>query len=109
MSIKALPNLASNGWLSLLLFILLLPAMLLLASAVRADTLEQAFAQAYASNAAIQAQQAQVRASGYDLQKARAGYKPEVSVGAGIGTAHNDLASPLFPFPPIRRTPKPPA
>ncbi|MDE2346293.1 MAG: TolC family outer membrane protein, partial [Gammaproteobacteria bacterium] len=98
MSIKTLPILASNAWLSGLLFSVLLPVMLLLTPALRADTLGQAFAQAYASNAAIQAQQAQVRASGYDLQKARAGYKPQVSVGAGLGTAHNDLASPLFPI-----------
>ncbi|MGB9428896.1 MAG: TolC family outer membrane protein [Gammaproteobacteria bacterium] len=68
------------------------------ASASRADTLAQAFAQAYNSNAAIQAQQAQLKASGYQVEQAQAGYKPQISFDAGIGTAHNDLASPLFPI-----------
>lgn len=63
-----------------------------------ADTLDQAFGQAYAGNAAIQAQQAQLRASGYQVEQAQAGYKPQVSFDAGIGTAHNDLASPFFPI-----------
>lgn len=62
-----------------------------------ADTLDQAFAQAYSSNAAIGAQQAQLRASGDNVEQAKAGYKPQVSFEAGIGTAHNDLASPFFP------------
>lgn len=73
--------------------------MLLAATpALWADTLGQAFSQAYNSNAAIQSQQAQLRASGYDVQKAQAGYKPQISFDAGIGTAHNDLSSPLFPI-----------
>src|SRR5574337_1100754 len=68
------------------------------AHAVHADTLRQALLQAYQSNAAIQAQQAQLRASGFQLEQAQAGYKPQVSFEAGIGTAHNDLASPFFPI-----------
>ncbi|MGH8397310.1 MAG: TolC family outer membrane protein [Gammaproteobacteria bacterium] len=73
-------------------------AVAMTAPALRADTLAQAFAQAYDSNVAIQAQQAQLRASGYDLENAQAGYKPQVDLGAGIGTSHNDLSSPLFPI-----------
>ncbi len=73
-------------------------AMLLAAApALWADTLGQAFSQAYNSNAAIRAQQAQLRASGYQVDQARAGYKPQISFEAGVGTAHNDLASPFFP------------
>ncbi len=73
-------------------------AMLLVAApALWADTLGQAFSQAYNSNAAIRAQQAQLRASGYQVDQARAGYKPQISFEAGVGTAHNDLASPFFP------------
>ncbi|MDE2108911.1 MAG: TolC family protein, partial [Gammaproteobacteria bacterium] len=64
----------------------------------RADTLRQALIQAYHSNAAIQARQAELRASGYQVEQAQAGYKPQVNFEAGIGTAHNDLASPLFPI-----------
>ncbi len=75
---------------------LLIGVLLTGAAAVRADTLEQAFAQAYGGNAMIQSQQAQLNASDYDLQKARAGYKPQISFDAGIGTAHNDFSSPLF-------------
>lgn len=63
-----------------------------------AVTLRQALIQAYHSNAAIQAQQAELRASGYQVQQAQAGYKPQINFEAGIGTAHNDLASPLFPI-----------
>lgn len=65
---------------------------------VLADTLQQALIQAYHSNAAIQAQQAELQASGYQVQQAQAGYKPQVNFEAGIGTAHNDLSSPLFPI-----------
>jgi outer membrane protein len=76
-----------------------LMAIAVLASvAADGDTLTQAFGQAYASNAAIQAQRAQLSASGYEVEQAQAGYKPQVSFEAGIGTAHNDLASPLFPI-----------
>lgn len=100
MSIKALQTSAGEWQASALrsLIWVLIAALLLSAPILRANTLEQAFAQAYASNAAIQSQQAQLRASGYDVQKAQAGYKPQVSIGAGIGTAHNDLSSPLFPI-----------
>ena len=72
-------------------------ALLIVVPALCANTLEQAFTQAYNSNAAIQAQEAQLRASGYQIQQAQAGYKPQISFDAGIGTAHNDLASPFFP------------
>lgn len=77
----------------------LVPIIMLLAAApaLWADTLGQAFSQAYNSNAAIRAQQAQLRASGYQVDQARAGYKPQISFEAGVGTAHNDLASPFFP------------
>ncbi|MGH8337263.1 MAG: TolC family protein, partial [Gammaproteobacteria bacterium] len=78
---------------------LILTAVLLItAPIVQADTLEQAFAQAYNSNAAIQAQQAELKASGYQVEQAQAGYKPQINLDAGIGTAHNDLASPFFPI-----------
>ena len=77
---------------------LLTASVLLGVSPVRADTLRQAFLQAYQSNAAIQAQQAELRATGYQVQQALAGYKPQINFEAGIGTAHNDLASPLFPI-----------
>lgn len=73
-------------------------ALLGLSPACRADTLRQAMIQAYHSNAAIQAQQAELAASGYQLQQAQAGYKPQINFEAGIGTAHNDLSSPLFPI-----------
>ena len=79
--------------LPLVTIIILLAA----APALWADTLGQAFSQAYNSNAAIRAQQAQLRASGYQVDQARAGYKPQISFEAGVGTAHNDLASPFFP------------
>ena len=65
---------------------------------LRADTLRQAFTQAYHSNAAIHAQQAGLAASGYRVQQAQAGYKPQINFEAGIGTAHNDLSSPFFPI-----------
>ncbi len=65
---------------------------------LRADTLEQAFAQAYANNAAIQSQWARLHATDFEVQQAQAGYKPQISFEAGLGTAHNDLASPLFPI-----------
>ncbi|HVC37474.1 MAG TPA: TolC family outer membrane protein [Gammaproteobacteria bacterium] len=99
MSIEALQN--SPGALKqsasrLLVMALAGGALLLTAPMLQADTLGQAFAQAYDSNALIQAQQAQLRASGYDVEKAQAGYKPQISFDAGIGTAHNDLSSPLF-------------
>ncbi|MGA9853211.1 MAG: TolC family outer membrane protein [Gammaproteobacteria bacterium] len=84
----------TTGGLSLVLTV----ALLAVPPASRADTLEQAFVQAYNSNAAIQAQQAELKASGYQVEQAQAGYKPQVSLDAGIGTAHNDLASPLFPI-----------
>lgn len=75
---------------------LLVLALAALAQPVRADTLRQAFAQAYDSNAAIHAQQAEVRAAGFGVQSAQSGYKPQINFEAGIGTAHNDFASPLF-------------
>ncbi|MGH8415498.1 MAG: TolC family protein, partial [Gammaproteobacteria bacterium] len=78
--------------------LILTAALLIVAPIVQADTLKQAFAQAYNSNAAIQAQQAQLRASGYQVEQAQAGYKPQINLDAGIGTAHNDLASPFFPI-----------
>ncbi|MGA9854719.1 MAG: TolC family outer membrane protein [Gammaproteobacteria bacterium] len=100
MSIKALQTKAGNsqGSFRRVIALVLTGTLLLGAPSLHADTLEQAFAQAYGSNAAIQAQQAQLRASGYDVQKAQAGYKPQISFDAGIGTAHNDLSSPLFPI-----------
>jgi outer membrane protein len=100
MSIKALQIYDTNLRPSAdrLLTCVLTLVLLLATPALWADTLEQAFAQAYDSNASIQAQQAQLSASGYDVQQARAGYKPQVSLGAGLGTAHNDLSSPLFPI-----------
>ncbi|MGH8278551.1 MAG: TolC family outer membrane protein [Gammaproteobacteria bacterium] len=69
-----------------------------LAAPASATTLEQAFAQSYASDAAIQAGEAQLRAAGFEVESAKSGYKPEVDFEAGLGTAHNDLASPLFPI-----------
>lgn len=99
MSIKALQTSAGERQDSThrTLISVLITALLVSAPALRADTLDLAFAQAYDSNAAIQSQQAQLRASGYDVQKAQAGYKPQVSFDAGIGTSHNDISSPLFP------------
>lgn len=70
----------------------------LLAVRAGAATLQQAFAQAYASNAAIQAGEAQLRAAGFGVDSAESGYKPQIAFEAGVGTAHNDLASPLFPI-----------
>ncbi|MGH8280401.1 MAG: TolC family outer membrane protein [Gammaproteobacteria bacterium] len=58
----------------------------------------EAFAQAYARNATIQAGDAQLRAAGFGVESAKSGYKPQISFEAGIGTAHNDVASPLFPI-----------
>ncbi|MGH8313392.1 MAG: TolC family protein, partial [Gammaproteobacteria bacterium] len=66
--------------------------------AASAGTLHQAFAQAYASNAAIRAGEAELRAAGFGVQSARAGYQPQINFEAGIGTAHNDLVSPFFPI-----------
>lgn len=71
---------------------------LALAPRAGAATLRQAFAQAYAGNAAIQAGEAQLRASGYGVESAKSGYKPQINFEAGVGTAHNDLSSPLFPI-----------
>lgn len=73
-------------------------AALLLIPAASAGTLHQAFAQAYASNASIRASEDELRAAGFGVQSAQAGYKPQINFEAGIGTAHNDLASPLFPI-----------
>jgi len=100
MSIEVLQTIAGKpqGSVRRVIALALSGALLISATALRADNLEQAFAQAYDSNAAIQAQQAQLRASGYDVQKAQAGYKPQISFDAGIGTSHNDLSSPFFPI-----------
>lgn len=78
------------------LTVLLVSAALL--SQARAATLQQAFAQAYASNASIQGGEAELRAAGYGVDSARSGYKPQISFEAGVGTAHNDLSSPLVPI-----------
>lgn len=69
-----------------------------MAASAGAATLQQAFAQAYGSNASIQAGEAQLRAAGFGVDSAKSGYKPQVSFEAGVGTAHNDLSSPLFPI-----------
>lgn len=87
----------TSAWRMAALVACIAVAALAADGSARGDTLTQAFNQAYASNAAIHAQQAQLRASGYQVQQARAGYKPQVSFEAGIGTAHNDLSSPFFP------------
>ncbi|MGH8292776.1 MAG: TolC family outer membrane protein [Gammaproteobacteria bacterium] len=73
-------------------------AGMVLMPAASAGTLHQAFAQAYASNAAIRAGEAELRAAGFGVQSARAGYQPQINFEAGIGTAHNDLVSPFFPI-----------
>lgn len=73
-------------------------AGLVLIPAASAGTMRQAFAQAYASNAAIRAGEAELHAAGFGVQSAQAGYKPQINFEAGIGTAHNDLASPFFPI-----------
>ncbi|MDE2070689.1 MAG: TolC family outer membrane protein [Gammaproteobacteria bacterium] len=73
-------------------------ASLVLIPAASAGTLHQAFVQAYASNASIRAGEAELRAAGFGVQSAQAGYKPQINFEAGVGTAHNDLASPFFPI-----------
>ena len=75
----------------------LLASMILMPSAL-AGTLRQAFAQAYASNASIRAGEAELRAAGFGVESAQAGYKPQINFEAGVGTAHTDLASPFFPI-----------
>lgn len=65
---------------------------------VSATTLPEAFAQAYATSATIGAANAQLRAAGFGVETAQSGYRPQISFEAGVGTAHNDLSSPLFPI-----------
>lgn len=88
------PTCALLGWNAAAV---ILAGMALMPSAL-AGTLRQAFVQAYASNASIRAGEAEVRAAGFGVQSAQAGYKPQINFEAGMGTAHNDLASPLFPI-----------
>lgn len=84
-----------RGWYIALTVLLVSTALL---SRAGATTLQQAFAQAYASNASIQSAEAELRAAGYGVDSARSGYKPQISLEAGVGTAHNDLSSPLAPI-----------
>ena len=84
-----------RGWY-LVLSVMLVSTSLL--SQAGATTLHQAFAQAYASNASIQAGEAELHAAGYGVDSARSGYNPQLSFEAGVGTAHNDLSSPLVPI-----------
>lgn len=89
---SGLPATHLRSWVAVAAFLITAT----LAHPAGAATLDQAFMQAYTSNASIQAGEAELRAAGFGVQSAKSGYKPQVSFDAGIGTAHNDFASPFF-------------
>jgi len=73
----------------------MLAAGLMLASQatdVRAETLQEALASAYAENPTLQARRAQLRATDEGVPEARSGWRPTVSATGDAGVAETDSA-----------------
>ena len=65
--------------------------------AVRADTLEQALAQAYQNNPTLNSQRAVVRATDETVPQALSGYKPTVRVTGNIGQEYTSTVAKVVP------------
>src|SRR3954453_12820196 len=57
-------------------------------------TLQQALAAAYSGNPALQAARAQLRSVDENVPQALAGWRPEVTIAASVGTAQGDIRVP---------------
>src|SRR5690242_7041208 len=69
----------------------------LASGSVAAATLPQALAQAWASNATLQAERDSLQAAGDRVDQATGGYYPQVKLFGGAGTSHNDVS--FMPIP----------
>lgn len=87
-----------------LLTVLALLAGAMLSLTARAETLDQALADAYQNNPQLQAARAGQRAAQKDINAAKDGWYPKLALEAGAGRDKTTGEIPLFPGPPFDQT-----